>query len=183
VLVRGPANMKGYYKEPGLTAEAFTEDRFLKTGDRGEMDEQGRLKITGRVKELFKTSKGKYVAPVPIENLINANTSIEQSCVTGPSQPQPFALVLLAEELRKSLANGGGRDDVARMLAQLREQVNAQIPPYEHLEFLAVVKEPWLIENGFLTPTMKIKRNIIEERYAKLVDGWYASKQPVIWED
>jgi hypothetical protein len=100
VLVKSPATMKCYHKQPELTAEAFTADGFLCTGDRGELDSEGRLRITGRVKELFKTSKGKYIAPVPIENAINASSSIEQSCVMGSGQPQPFAVVMLAEALR-----------------------------------------------------------------------------------
>jgi long-subunit acyl-CoA synthetase (AMP-forming) len=182
VLVKSDATMKGYFKEPGLTAESFTEDGFLKTGDRGEIDDRGRLKITGRVKELFKTSKGKYVAPVPIENLLNADGNVEQSCVMGESQPQPFAMILLGEAVRKRLADGAPREEVEQALARLLERVNAQIPQYEQLEFLAVAKDPWLIENGFLTPTMKIKRSVIEERYRPKVEGWYGARTPVLWE-
>jgi long-chain acyl-CoA synthetase len=183
VLVKSVGTMKGYYKQPDETAASFTEDGFLRTGDRGEVDAEGRLRITGRVKELFKTSKGKYVAPVPIENLLNANTLLEQSCVTGANQPQPYALILLNEDLRKKLNGGGeGRGEVEKALAALRDKVNAQLDPHEHLEFLAVVKEPWLIENGFLTPTMKIKRSVIEETYEPKSETWYGSKKPVIWE-
>ncbi len=181
VLVKSPGMMKGYYKMPDETAASFTTDGWLKTGDRGEIDEQGRLKITGRVKELFKTSKGKYVAPTPIENLLNADQLLEQSCVSGANQPQPFALILLAEDVRKRLA--GAQDaEIERALTALRERVNAQLDPHEHLEFLAIVKEPWLIENGFLTPTLKIKRSVIEQRYESLSGQWYETKQVVIWE-
>ncbi|MBI2892754.1 MAG: AMP-binding protein [Deltaproteobacteria bacterium] len=182
VLVKSPATMKSYYKEPELTAEAFTEDGFLRTGDRGELDEQGRLKITGRVKELFKTSKGKYIAPVPIENHINASSLIEQSCVMGSGQPQPFALIMLNEDLRGKVATASVRAEIDAALARLREEVNAKVPAWEQLELFAVVKEPWLIENGFLTPTLKIKRAVIEKRYTPLADGWYAGKKPVVWE-
>lgn len=183
VLVKSPGSMKGYFKEPEMSKEAFTEDGFLKTGDRGEIDDLGRLKITGRVKELFKTSKGKYVAPVPIENLINSDHHVEQSCVMGSGQPQPFALVMLSEELRKQIGSDGNlKGEVDAALLKLRESVNAEVPVYEKLEFLAVVKEPWLIENGFLTPSMKIKRHVIEERYAPQVEAWYGSRKPVIWE-
>jgi len=182
VLVKSPANMRGYHKEPEMTAESFTEDGFLKTGDRGEIDDHGRLRITGRVKELFKTSKGKYVAPAPIENMLNSDNHLEQSCVTGSGQPQPFALVMLSEDLRGKVDSPEVRAEVDALLARLRDGVNAKIPAYEALEFLAVVKEPWLIENGFLTPTMKIKRHVIEERYGPLIDAWYGSKKPVVWE-
>jgi long-chain acyl-CoA synthetase len=182
IQVKSDATMKGYYKEPGLTAEAFTPDRFLKTGDRGEIDSEGRLKITGRVKELFKTSKGKYVAPVPIENLLNADRRIEQSCVFGANQPQPFAVIVLNEELRKQLKNGTPKSDVEPGLAKLLADVNRQIPQYEQLELLVVAKDPWLIENGFLTPSMKIRRAIIEERYGPKIDDWYAARKQVLWE-
>ena len=182
ILVKSPANMRGYYKQPEMTAESFTEDGFLKTGDRGDIDDQGRLKITGRVKELFKTSKGKYVAPAPIENLLNNDNHLEQSCVSGSGQPQPFALVMLSEELRAKATSPEVKAEVDAALARLRDGVNSKIPAYEQLEFLAVVKEPWLIENGFLTPSMKIKRHVIEERYGPMVEGWYEARKPVIWE-
>jgi long-chain acyl-CoA synthetase len=182
ILVKSEATMKGYFKEPQLTAEAFTEDGFLRTGDRGEIDSDGSLRITGRVKELFKTSKGKYVAPAPIENLLNADSHVEQSCVTGHGQPQPHALILLSEELRAQVAKGEDKEEVERALAELLDGVNAQINQHEQLELLVVVKDPWVIENGFLTPTMKVKRSVIEERYGPEVEGWYASKKRVIWQ-
>lgn len=183
IQVKSPASMKGYYKEPEMTRAAFTEDGFLKTGDRGEIDEQGRLKITGRVKELFKTSKGKYVSPTPIENMLNADTIIEMSCVTGAGQPQPFALVMLAEHVRNQLKNGAGdKASIEAHLAKLLETVNQQVEEYEQLGFLLVVRDEWQIENGFLTPTMKLKRAIVEDHYAAHVDGWYATRKKVLWQ-
>jgi long-subunit acyl-CoA synthetase (AMP-forming) len=182
ILVKTPADMKGYYKEPELSRGSYTADGFLKTGDRGELDAQGRLRITGRVKELFKTSKGKYVAPAPIENLLNADSNIEQSCVTGSGRPQPHALVLLSEQQRAALKNGADRSAVEALLKQLLVKVNEQVEEHEKLAFLVVVKEPWQIENGFLTPTMKIKRPVIEEAYAPASDEWYERKQSVIWQ-
>lgn len=184
VLVRTDANMKGYFKQPELTAEMFTEDGFLKTGDLGEIDEENRLRITGRIKELFKTSKGKYIAPVPVENLLNANPLIEQSCVSGTGQPQPYALVLLSEELHDQLAKDNAPvERLTRELGALREQVNRELATYEHLQLLVVVKDRWLIENGFLTPTMKIKRSVLEETYDPFVQGWYDSGDRVIWQE
>jgi long-chain acyl-CoA synthetase len=182
VLVKSPATMKGYYKEPQMTAESFTADGYLKTGDQGEIDADGRLKITGRVKELFKTSKGKYIAPVPIENLINADSHIEQSCVMGASQPQPFAAVMLNEELRKTIGMPGVKEKAEQALQSLINTVNAQLNEHEKLEFLVVVKEPWVIENGYLTPSMKIKRNVIEKAAEPNVEGWYQARRKVIWE-
>lgn len=184
VLVRGPGNMKGYFKSPEQTKEAFTEDGFLRTGDRGDIDELGRLKITGRVKEIFKTSKGKYVAPTPIENLINADHHVEMSCVSGAGHPQPFALVLLAESLRKSVAEGmADKTAVEASLAKLLEDVNAQVEEYERLQCMVIVTDEWQIENDFLTPTLKLKRSVVEKAYAPQVEIWYGMKKPVIWQN
>jgi long-subunit acyl-CoA synthetase (AMP-forming) len=182
ILIKSPADMVGYYKQPELTAECYTADGFFKTGDRGERDEEGRLKITGRVKELFKTSKGKYVAPAPIENLINNHTKIEACCVTGSGQPAPYALILPAEELRPKFSDNAVRDAFEAELLTLLDEVNKRVEAFERLQFLAVVKEAWLIENGFLTPTMKIKRTTIEDTYGPQTEGWYAAGKRVIWE-
>jgi long-chain acyl-CoA synthetase len=183
VLVKSEATMPGYYKLEALTAATFTDDGFLKTGDRGELDDQGRLRITGRVKELFKTSKGKYIAPVPIENLLNADRHIEQSCVSGVGYPQPYATVLLAEDLRAVSADPASRERMTTALEALLRGINERVAGHERLQFIAVAKDPWLIENGFLTPTMKIKRSVLEETYAPQLDNWYSTKTPVIWEE
>jgi long-chain acyl-CoA synthetase len=182
ILVKSPAQMLGYYKEPEKTAECYTEDGFFKTGDMGEIDEQGRLRITGRVKELFKTSKGKYVAPVPIENKLGSHPKIEAVCVGGANQPATFALVLLSEDARKHIAAGGDRGEIGTELTSLMEQVNETLDPHEQIQFTVVVKDTWNIDNGFLTPTMKIRRNIIEKRYEPCVDQWFGSRKTVIWE-
>ena len=183
ILIKSPGNMMCYYKQPELTAECYTEDGYFRTGDRGERDEEGRLKITGRVKELFKTSKGKYVAPVPIENLINNNRHVEMCCVTGSGQPQAFSLVLLAEELRPKLGDSAVRAQIEAELEGLLKEVNQEVEAFERLQFLVVVKEPWLIENGFLTPTMKMKRSKIEDTYGPRIDEWYGAGQRVVWEE
>jgi long-subunit acyl-CoA synthetase (AMP-forming) len=183
VLVKSEATMPGYYKAPELTAACFTDDGFLKTGDRGELDEQGRLKITGRVKELFKTSKGKYIAPVPIENLLNADRHIEQSCVSGVGHPQPYATVLLSEDQRAVTRDPASRERITTALEALLLKINERVAGYERLQFIAVAKDPWLIENGFLTPTMKIKRRALEETYGPHLDTWYSAQKPVVWEE
>lgn len=183
VQVKSPAIMLGYYKEPELTAQAFTEDGFLKTGDMGEIDEQNRLKITGRIKELFKTSKGKYVAPVPIENKLAGNSLIEAVCVTGPSFTQPFGLVMLPLDEHKAVeANPEEKARVKSEMETLLDEVNATLEPHEQLSCLIVVKDLWTMENGFLTPTMKIKRNIIEKHYLPLAEGWVKGGQKVVIE-
>lgn len=106
VLVRSGATMQGYYKDPTRTAETITEDGHLRTGDKGEQDARGNLRLTGRIKEIFKTSKGKYVAPAPIENRLAVHPRIEQVCVVGDGLPQPMALCVLSEVGRHEAANG-----------------------------------------------------------------------------
>lgn len=182
ILVKSPGQMMGYYKEPEKTAECYTKDGFFKTGDMGEVDEKGRLRITGRVKELFKTSKGKYVAPVPIENKLGAHPKIEVVCVSGANQPSTFALVLLSEDARKHIASGGDRAPIEDEFKQLINDVNASLDPHEQLEFAVIVKDTWTIDSGYLTPTMKIKRNVIEKRYEPQVDQWFNTRKTVIWE-
>lgn len=182
ILVKSPASMMGYYKEPEMSAAAFTEDGFLKTGDRGEEDAQGRLRITGRVKEIFKTSKGKYVSPAPIENKLLTHPDVEMACVGGSGQASPYALLMLGEAARGRAA-AGGRDAIMSSIEAHLAQVNQELPGYERLAFCAVVKDEWLTENGFLTPTMKMKRSAIEEAYKELEDGWYAAGDKVAWQE
>lgn len=183
ILIKSPSNMMGYYKLPDKTAECFTEDGFLKTGDRGELDDQGRLKITGRVKELFKTSKGKYVAPAPIENKLLVHPLLESACVAGSGHPQPHAVVMLAEEHRPKQGDSSARIGWEKELIAHLDEVNSTLDHHEQMQFIAVVNDEWKIENGFLTPTMKIKRNVLEETYAPHLDAWYEKKSKVIWMD
>ena len=182
VQIKSPATMMGYYKDEEKTREAFTEDGFLKTGDKGEIDEMGRLKLTGRIKEIFKTSKGKYIAPAPIENRLMSHDAIEMVCVSGANQTQPHALVLLGEEIRPKMADESFRKEIEESFRQLIADVNKTVDPHEQLAFITVVNEEWSIENSFLTPTMKLKRNVVEDAYQDKVDNWYAQRRPVIWQ-
>lgn len=182
IEVKSPAQMLGYYKMPDKMAEEMTADGFFKTGDRGEIDAQNRLKITGRVKELFKTSKGKYVAPAPIENKLNNHPKIEAVCVTGSGEPQPFALVMLSLDAQNEIKNGSLQvNELTQQFQTLLNSVNTTLDDHERLDYLVVVKEQWTMDNGFLTPTMKIKRNIIEDQYVQHAEHWRAQQQKVIW--
>ena len=181
ILVKSPGQMVGYYKRPDLDAEAFTADGFFKTGDQGSQRADGLLKITGRVKELFKTSKGKYVAPAPIENKLNVHPMIEMSIVSGVSQPEAYALVVLAEDIRPKMNDLQVRADVETQLAQHLKEVNAGLADYEKLRMLVIANEAWSIENGYLTPTMKIKRSRIEAAVESQVDSWYQKSGSVFW--
>ena len=182
VLVKSPATMMGYYKDEEKTKEAFTEDGFLRTGDKGEIDEMGRLKLTGRIKEIFKTSKGKYIAPAPIENRLMSHDAIEMVCVSGANQTQPHALVMLGEEIRPKAADENFRKELEASFKTLIQEVNKTVDPHEQLAFITVVSDEWSIENSFLTPTLKLKRNVVEDAYQEKVDHWYAQRQAVIWQ-
>lgn len=181
ILIKSPGQFSGYYKQPELTAESFTDDGFFHTGDLGERRPDGMLKITGRAKELFKTAKGKYVAPAPIENHLNAHHLVELSMVSGVGQPAAYAMVVLSETVRPRLVEPGMRTQVQAELAQLLQNVNQILPHYEHLRMIVVAREPWSIENGCLTPTMKIKRARIEASVAPHVEKWYATPANVHW--
>jgi long-subunit acyl-CoA synthetase (AMP-forming) len=119
---------------------------------------------------------------VPIENLLNNNAHVEMCCVTGSGHPHPFALLLLAEELRPKLSDSDVLAQVESELEGLLSEVNEEVEAFERLQFLAVVKDPWLIENGFLTPTMKMKRSKLEDTYGPKADEWYAAGQRIVWE-
>lgn len=181
VLIKSPGQMVGYYKRPDLDAECFTADGFFHTGDRGEIRADGLLKLTGRVKELFKTSKGKYVAPAPIENRLNAHPMIELSLVSGVGQSAAYAMVVLAENLRPQLGDAAVRAKVQQELGDLLRDVNQAVADYEQLRMIVVAREPWSIENGMLTPTMKIRRSRIEAEFDAQLALWYASQGPVHW--
>ncbi|MCF5908227.1 AMP-binding protein [Aeromonas veronii] len=177
ILCRCEGMMLGYYKDPEHSAEAIDAEGWLHTGDMGKLDKEGYLTITGRMKDVFKTAKGKYVAPVPIEGLLGQEPIIEQLCVIGYGMPQPIALVQLAESAMK-----GNRDEINARLEAARVRVNDQLESHAKIRGILVVKSPWNIENGVLTPTMKIKRHLLEQKYAHVGDRW-PSSQVVVWEE
>jgi len=181
--VKTPGRMMGYFKDDAATKESITEDGWVRTGDKGELDKEGRLKITGRTKEIFKTSKGKYVAPSPIENMLVAHHLIEIACVGGRAHPQPHAIVQLSEGPKKEAAKGESeRESIGKELEEyLIKTVNPSVDPHEHLDFIVIVKDEWLPENGFVTPTQKIKRASIEDNYNPHLDAWYGEGKKVIW--
>ncbi len=176
VQVRSGATMLGYFKDPGKTAETLTEDGFLRTGDKGEQDADGHLRLTGRLKEIFKTSKGKYVAPAPIENRLAEHARIEQVCVVGDGLGAPIGLCVLS-------AQDQDRQALGASLERWLEQVNQTLDKHERLRRLVVVKDNWAVENGFLTPTLKIKRNVIESTYGPQFQDWSERSEAVVWQD
>jgi long-subunit acyl-CoA synthetase (AMP-forming) len=182
VQVRSGATMQGYYKDPQKTAETITADGFLRTGDKGEQDAEGNLRLTGRIKEIFKTSKGKYVAPAPIENRLAVHPRIEQVCVVGDGMAQPMALCVLSEVGRLEVVRGS-RGDLESSLKRLLEQVNLDLDKHERLQRLVLVKEVWAVDNGFLTPTLKIKRTVVEGVYGPHFADWVERHETVLWHE
>lgn len=176
ILVKNKCTMTEYYKEPELTAEAL-QDGYLYTGDQGFVDQDGYLKITGRVKDIFKTDKGKYVAPSPIELKLLKNENIEQVCVTGSNLPQPIALVVLSPTAKQK-----NKDEVLQSLKDTLKETNNTLDKHEILRNIIVVKDEWSTENGLITPTLKIKRQPIENLYKDNFEKWYANAQNIIWE-
>jgi long-chain acyl-CoA synthetase len=181
IQVKGECVMLGYYKNPEVTQATLTEDGWLKTGDKGAIDAKGDLRITGRVKDLFKTGKGKYVAPAPIENKLATHPAIEACCVTGANLGQPLALLMLNPEAAAKAGDAAGRSALEASLAEHLKAVNAQLDPHEQMECLVVTADPWSVENDILTPTMKVKRNRIEDLFARNYEQWVGSRKKVVW--
>jgi long-chain acyl-CoA synthetase len=175
IRVKAPGVFQGYYKDPLLTSQAFDDEGFLCTGDMGEYDQDGYLIITGRVKDQFKTDKGKYIDPAPIELRLQNHTLVDQACVIGTGIPQPICLLVLSEE-----AISRRKQDISAHLEDLLQSVNQQLEKHERLE-KAVIVPGWTVENEFLTPTLKLRRSAIEKNYGHRIGEWHASDEKIIW--
>jgi long-chain acyl-CoA synthetase len=181
ILIKAKAVMTGYLHEPEKTAETLV-DGWILTGDQGEIDEDGFLQITGRLKEIFKTTKGKYVAPVPIEGLFVSNSHLDQVCLMGNGLPQTALLVQLSAEGRAA--------DADTLEDRLRRQVlavNAELDSHARIACVLIVKDEWSSANGMATHTLKIKRSTIEKQYRSQVENAFSGgasvKTPLaIWE-
>ena len=177
IRLKSEANMKGYYKEPQMTADAFDEDNFLKTGDMGEFDNDGFLKITGRVKDQFKTDKGKYISPAPIEVKMLSNTDIEHACIVGTGVPQPIALICLSDSGKRKT-----KDELVKALTESLSLLNPSLEKFEKIEKMVIMKENWTIANNMITPSLKLKRNEIEKNHLPKYPTWYEKPGIVVWE-
>lgn len=177
IRLKSKGNTIGYYKEPELSKELFDEEGFLRSGDMGEVSADGFLTITGRTKDQFKTDKGKYIAPAPIEMKLAQNTDIEQVCVVGMGVPQPMALVVLS-----ALGKSKTKEAVVDSISQTLSEINPSLESYETIEKAIVMKSDWTIENGLMTPSMKIKRNEVEKIHLPKYPGWFGLKGKVVWE-
>lgn len=174
ITVKGPSVMRGYYKLPHETLAAFTKDGFFKTGDLGVIDERGFLHITGRKKNIIVLSTGKNVQPEEIETALNASPYIAQAIVLGEGRKMVTALIaperghLKAEGIEtEDGAHARVQDEIARLLAEF--------PEHERIKKITLLNEPFSVERDELTPTLKLKRKVIEERYAEVIEKMYRS--------
>lgn len=185
IIVKGPSVFHSYYKNAEMTKDVFTEDGYFKTGDIGNIDEEGFLQITDRKKEMFKTSGGKYVAPQMIENLAKASKFIEQIMVVGEGEKMPTAFVQPDFNFAKNWAErhklniGSTPAEIAKspeLKARIEKEIdhlNTKLGNWEQVKKIELTPEVWSIEDGQLTPTLKLKRKAIKERYADLYDKMY----------
>jgi long-chain acyl-CoA synthetase len=190
IETRGPNVMLGYYNKPEETRAVFTDDGWFKTGDIGTLDEDGFLRITDRKKELFKTSGGKYIAPQPIEQLIKGSRFVNQVVLVGNERKFPAALIVPDWEQLQSYAQLKGLD--ARTPAELikhpriinlfERQVNAfteDLAQFEKVKRIALLDHELTIEGGELTPTLKVKRRVVDEKYKDLIDRLYQEAEAI----
>lgn len=175
VLMQTPYVMLGYYKDPVKTAQVLV-DGWIHSGDRGTCDENGFVRITGRVSDAFKTAKGSYVIPNPLEEVISENEYVEQVCVAGLGLPQPIALINLAEH-----AGNSTQSDVSDSILASVEKLNQTRAKYEHISTCVLMGEPWTEDNGLLTPTMKVRRAELDSQYSNQYQGWHDSDEKVLW--
>jgi long-chain acyl-CoA synthetase len=187
ILVRGPQVMKGYFNKPDETAAAIDEDGWFATGDIGQLDADGYLTITDRKKDLIVTAGGKNVAPQPIENRLKTHPLIEQAIMIGDRRRYCVMLVVPAFGPLETWARSAGiewrdhEDLVAdpRVVAHVQEEARGMLgdlASFETPKKFALLPEELTEENGFLTPSLKVKRRVVDERFGDLIDGLYADE-------
>ncbi|QFT10659.1 AMP-binding protein [Vibrio sp. THAF190c] len=176
ILVRSKGLFSGYYKNDIATQESFNAEGWLHTGDIGAIDNEGYLTIQGRKKDTFKTAKGKFVAPVPIEKKLFEYSRVEMMCLIGLGLPGPILLVVPHD------FPNFDRERYERTTKRVIEKMNSQLASHEKIKGVLMIKEPWSIENGILTPTLKIKRHILEQKYHEVGHNWPKDKL-VVWEE
>ena len=176
ILMKGPFIMKGYYKNEELTNTTL-RGGWLHTGDKGFLDEDNYLHITGRVADSFKTSKGEYIEPLTLEQYFVNINEIEEVCVVGLGIAQPLCLIQLSE-----IGKNTSREDISKMLTDRLYEVNSDLVNYKKISTLIIVKDEWTQQNGIVGPTQKLKRGAIEDKYSKDYLNWHNFNEEVIFE-
>jgi len=176
ILMRGPFVMIGYYKNEELTEQTL-RGGWLHTGDKGFLDNDNYLHITGRVADSFKTSKGEYIEPLTLEQYFVNINEIEEVCVVGLGIAQPICLVQLSE-IGKKCSN----EEISNLLLERLNEVNSEVVNYKKISTLIIVKEEWTQENGIVGPTQKLKRGKIQDKYSNYYLKWHESDQKIIFE-
>ncbi|KQB01790.1 AMP-dependent synthetase [Vibrio metoecus] len=176
ILVRSKGLFAGYYKNDTATAESFNDDGWLYTGDIGFIDSEGYLTIQGRKKDTFKTAKGKFVAPVPIEKKLFEYSRVEMMCLIGSGLPAPILLVIPHQ------FPDFDRARYERTVQKVITRMNRELESHEQIKGVLMIKDPWSIDNGILTPTLKIKRHVLEKKYHDVGQDW-PKGQLVVWEE
>ena len=186
ILAKGSGIMKGYYKKPEATAEVFTEDGWFKTGDAGRFDAAGNLFITDRIKDLMKTSNGKYIAPQPIENLLSNNNYINQAMIVAEGKSFVTALIIpnfeaLKEQLDKMSIPFTNWEDIVKsekikeFYREKIEEIQKNLAGFEKVKKFVLMPSEFEMTSGEITPTLKVKRNVIMQKYADVINGMYNS--------
>ncbi len=175
ILMKGPFTLREYYKNEEITKETL-KDGWLHTGDKGKIDDDGFLYITGRIKDMFKTSKGKYIEPGVLEAYFGNVNEFSQSCIVGLNCTQPLLLAVPSES---ALNN---KEAVSEKLEKVLKDVNSKLDNYKKISNIILVKEDWVPENGMTTPTLKIKRAKIDEKFSDQYGKWEKNEKSVIWE-
>ncbi|EPC5308441.1 AMP-binding protein [Vibrio parahaemolyticus] len=176
IMVRGKGLFSGYYKNDIATQESFDSDGWLHTGDIGAIDKDGYLTIQGRKKDTFKTAKGKFVSPVPIEKKLFEYSRVEMMCLIGLGLPGPILLVVPHDFPHFD------KERYARTTRKVIARMNQELASHEQIKGVLMIKEPWSIENGVLRPTLKIKRHVLEQKYHELGHNW-PKDELVLWEE
>ncbi|WP_420589008.1 AMP-binding protein [Bacterioplanoides sp.] len=171
VLLKSPGLMTGYYRDESATASVFTDDGFYRTGDKGRIDNNGFLHIVGRLREQFKTAKAKFIVPSRIEKLLVSHPHIEQACVIGRGMVQPVALAQLSET-----AEGIDKETLKADLTAHVSDMNSQLEHHEIIDGLWICAEEWTAANHLMTPTLKVKRHEVEQRYRPIIEAQLNSR-------
>jgi len=177
ILMRGPFVMIGYYKNEELSNETL-KGGWLHTGDKGFLDDDGYLHITGRVADSFKTSKGEYIEPLTLEKFFVNMNEIEEVCIVGLGIAQPLCLIQLSEIGKKF-----SKDKLLKIFSETLDDVNSDLLNYKKISTLIVVKDEWTQENGIVGPTQKLKRGAVDEKYSSSYLKWHESDEKIIFED